>query len=444
MASRRASPENDPPAEVLRRAPFSDNPEVGARGQRTQQRILDAALEVFGEQGYHQCSIDPIAKRAGCSRASFYQYFSGKEDVFHHLSGQVARQLNASTEALGPVTADEAGWVALRAWVGRRSEIYQRYEPVFHAFPAAAESDQVVAAGSAQWSARTVAMVRSKVATTDLRPRQVDPVIMQVGEAITRTLDMARILRSAVEGHYDEARVGDALTDVMHRSLFGLDAEVNVHPAAVRTPPTLRFDFVIRDVLERGGPPSELTTAGHQTLTTLMEAGRKVFVERGYHRTRVDDVVEAAGVSHGAFYRYFDNKDQLARILTTSAMRTVSRVLAEIPPAPLGPDAAGRAALRRWLRRYGVTQADEAAMIRVWADAALSDATVRANSAPALDWGRRAMAGWLEPRGFGDIDTEALVMVALLSSFGARERSTDEVDAVTHIIEQGLLGTSSR
>jgi AcrR family transcriptional regulator len=38
----------------MRRAPFSDNPQVGARGQRTQQRILDAALRVFGEEGYHQ------------------------------------------------------------------------------------------------------------------------------------------------------------------------------------------------------------------------------------------------------------------------------------------------------------------------------------------------------------------------------------------------------
>ena len=35
------------PADVVRRAPFADNPHVGARGQRTQQRILDAALEAF-------------------------------------------------------------------------------------------------------------------------------------------------------------------------------------------------------------------------------------------------------------------------------------------------------------------------------------------------------------------------------------------------------------
>ena len=78
---------------VVRRAPFSDNPRVGTRGQRTQQRILDAALQVFGDEGYHRCSVDKIAKLGGCSRVSFYQYFASKEDVFRQLGEQVARQL---------------------------------------------------------------------------------------------------------------------------------------------------------------------------------------------------------------------------------------------------------------------------------------------------------------------------------------------------------------
>src|ERR1700733_14741163 len=88
---------------VVRRAPFSDNPRVGARGQRTRQRILDAALELFGEEGFHQCSIARIGERANCSRVSFYQYFSGKEDVFSSLSGQVARAISVSTEAIEPL-----------------------------------------------------------------------------------------------------------------------------------------------------------------------------------------------------------------------------------------------------------------------------------------------------------------------------------------------------
>jgi hypothetical protein len=83
-------------------------------------------------------------------------------------------------------------------------------------------------------------------------------------------------------------------------------------------------------------------------------------------------------------------------------------------------------------------------MLRVWVDAALQDAALRANSAPALDWGRRAMVPFLERRGLGDADTESVVLVALLSSFGARERTPAEVSAAAHVIEQGLLGFASR
>jgi len=455
MAARRRKSGTDPPAvtldaqtdagpaDVVRRAPFADNPHVGARGQRTQQRILDAALKAFGE-GYERCSVDTITKRAGCSRAAFYQYFSSKEDVFRHLTGQVARALSASTEALEAVTPTEAGWLALRAWVSRHSDIYERYEPMFHAFQAASESDAAVATGSARWSVRTVSRIRSRIASTTLRPRELDPVIAQLLECVTRTHDVARILRSAGARHYGEDRVGDALADVIHRSLFGLQADVNVHRPPPRRPPPLPFDPVVRDAFTKGETPPERTSTGRKTWEALMEAGRKVFVERGYHRTHVGDVVEAAGISRGAFYRYFENKDQLARTLAMRAMQTVSRVLAEIPaPAP-NDGAAGRTALRRWLRRYDLTQAHEAGMLRVWVDAALQDATLRASSAPALDWGRRVMASFLERRGFGDVDTEGLVMLALLGSFGTRERTAAEVDAAAHIIEQGLLGLGRR
>ncbi len=174
-----------------------------------------------------------------------------------------------------------------------------------------------------------------------------------------------------------------------------------------------------------------------------MSAGREVFVTRGYHATRVDDLAVAAGVSHGAFYRYFRNKDDLARILTVEAIRSVSTALSEIPDAAEreGPDA--RAALRRWLARYNAAQSGEAAMMRVWVDAALADATLREDSAAAFDWGWRRLARYVAPRDFGDVDAEAVVMLGLLSGFGGRPRSAVEIEAAAQIIERGLLGRLS-
>jgi AcrR family transcriptional regulator len=429
------------PGSVARRAPFSPNPLVGARGQRTQQRILDAALQVFGEEGYHESGIDRITKVAGCSRASFYQYFAGKEDVFRHLAGRVARQLSASIEVLGPLTSGADGWETKRAWVGRYADIYERYEPVFQAFQAAADSDEAIAGAAARAGERNVAGIRSRLATTTLPPRQLDPVIALLLECVPRAFADARIARSVTPDPYAEDRIGDALTDIAHRTLFGRRPEVNVHPpAGPDRHPTLEFSPVMQAALQEEPAGPELNAAGRRTLQALMESGRDMFVARGYHRSRIDDLVAAAGVSHGAFYRYFESKDQFVHVLAVRAIRTVSTAFAGIPDASTLDGPAGRTSLRRWLRRYNASQAAEAAMIRVWVDAAHQEPSLRSDAAAALDWGRRRMARFLGPRDFGDVETEAMVMVALLGAFGARERSTALIDAAAHIIERGFLG----
>ena len=439
-------PNGDPTA-VLRRAPFSDNPRVGTRGQRAHQRILEAALEVFGEEGYHRCGVIRITEVAGCSRAAFYQYFSSKEDVFRHLAGQVARELVASAEALAPVTADAAGWRSLRAWVARHGEIYDRYEPVFEAHEAAAESDEAVASGSARIADRTVAGVRAKLTTSLLPKRQLDEVIAILLECMTRTRGVAGIVAPALAqvpggtSAYPRSRVDDAMTDIAHRTLVGkMDPAVNVHAPAKRRPPRLPMGPVMLEGLQADDGPDDLSPTGARTLAALLAAGHEVLVARGYHGTRVDDIAAAAGVSHGAFYRYFDNKEHLVRLLAVRAIRTVSVALADIPDIADTPGTATSATLRQWLRRYHTTQASEAAMIRVWLDATADDPSLQPESAAALDWGRRRMAQFLEPRGFGDIDTEALVMVALLDALGARQPGPSTVPATAHIIERGFLG----
>ncbi len=440
------------PTPVVRRAPFADNPTVGARGQRTQQRILDAALKVFGDEGYHQCSIDRITKLAGCSRVSFYQYFSGKEDVFRNLTGQVARQLNASTEALEPLTPDRAGWDSLRGWVARHGDIYDRYEPVFHVFPQAAEIDEAVARGSARVGRRTVAMIRSRMAASTDTDRQLDAMIGLLFESVNRTFDIARLLRSWAPEAYPPARVEDSLTDVMHRSLFGVLPDVNVHPPAPTRPPTFEFRPEMWANLQGDGEAVAAGPNARKAQAALVETGRDVFLTRGYHGTRVDDLAAAAGVSHGAFYRYFRNKDDLALLFVARAIRAISTAFVDIPdvispatsgkPAASGKDdgAAGQAALRRWLRRYNAVHLDEAAMVRVWIDATLQDSSLIVDSVPALDWGRRRMVRYLEPRGFGDVDTDAVIMVSLISGFGAEPRSPAAVDGGARIIERGLCG----
>ena len=49
--------------------------------QEKSKLILDSALELFAEKGYHQTSISDITRKAGISKGLIYNYFESKDDV---------------------------------------------------------------------------------------------------------------------------------------------------------------------------------------------------------------------------------------------------------------------------------------------------------------------------------------------------------------------------
>jgi AcrR family transcriptional regulator len=56
-----------------------------ARGERTRQKLLEAAERVFAELGYHDASIVKITEAAGCGQGTFYLYFASKKEIFDEL-----------------------------------------------------------------------------------------------------------------------------------------------------------------------------------------------------------------------------------------------------------------------------------------------------------------------------------------------------------------------
>lgn len=61
--------------------------------------ILDAALAVFSERGYHQSSIDDIAREAGVSKALIYEHFASKQELYADLIARNARELTQRVTA---------------------------------------------------------------------------------------------------------------------------------------------------------------------------------------------------------------------------------------------------------------------------------------------------------------------------------------------------------
>jgi AcrR family transcriptional regulator len=56
--------------------------------------ILDAALAVFSQRGYHPASIDDIASEAGVSKALIYEHFASKQELYADLIARNTRELN--------------------------------------------------------------------------------------------------------------------------------------------------------------------------------------------------------------------------------------------------------------------------------------------------------------------------------------------------------------
>ncbi|MFP4475096.1 MAG: TetR/AcrR family transcriptional regulator [Desulfatibacillaceae bacterium] len=51
------------------------------RNNGKHELILDAAVRVFAERGYHQTTISQIARQAGVADGTIYLYFKNKEDI---------------------------------------------------------------------------------------------------------------------------------------------------------------------------------------------------------------------------------------------------------------------------------------------------------------------------------------------------------------------------
>ena len=84
----------------------------------------------------------------------------------------------------------------------------------------------------------------------------------------------------------------------------------------------------------------------------ILDAAIRVFAEHGYHRSRVGDIAEDAGVAHGLLYHYFASKDDVLRtIFVENWGELIGRfraVEAADEPAPEKLEGIAKILLRTW------------------------------------------------------------------------------------------------
>ncbi len=198
-----------------------------------------------------------------------------------------------------------------------------------------------------------------------------------------------------------------------------------------------------------GEPASKraLRKQGRQTMRKLLDAAMVVFARRGYHAARVDDIVKVARTSHGTFYLYFSNKEDLLRALVSEAAEEVAGLDSVL--GPVGPGPEGWQELRTWIDRFSLAWQRYAPVIRAWTDLVMNDselsdqAHAAASGVSATLVRRIAEAG--PPEGIDPV-AAAEAVVAMVDRFHyLRQFSGEPVDAqaldtLTTLIHRGLFG----
>jgi AcrR family transcriptional regulator len=92
-----------------------------ARTDATQQRILDAATDVFSARGFSAATMADIVGQSGASIGSIYHHFGGKKELFlaiyDRLSAEVELRIAEATQHAADLDSRQALAVHARAYL---------------------------------------------------------------------------------------------------------------------------------------------------------------------------------------------------------------------------------------------------------------------------------------------------------------------------------------
>ncbi|OBF50015.1 hypothetical protein A5756_22655 [Mycobacterium sp. 852002-53434_SCH5985345] len=114
----------------------------------------------------------------------------------------------------------------------------------------------------------------------------------------------------------------------------------------------------------------------------ILAAARRCFIRNGFHAASMHDLVEEAGMSSGAVYRYFPSKDAVIEAIAADNLERVVAVIGQAIDDGATPQAAIATVLDFVTRRHG-EDGFAAIAVLVWSEA-LRNATLAAHLREAI------------------------------------------------------------
>jgi AcrR family transcriptional regulator len=382
------------------------NAGVGRRGLHTRDRILGCAAEVFLANGFHATSLDAIAKAAHASRATVYQYFAGKEEIFRELSALAERDVLAHGEHLGQLGPTVHGMHALHRWLVEWADIYDAHAAVFAEFPGIGTATGLSVIDASAAAEEFHQTVTERLRGTRLRDLEADDAAAALG----RIPHMVHLYRyRAMFPLPARATVTWSLTVALQLMLFPETpddvlqaATPDVTEAYLRTPPP---------AFNTAGATAAVTdTPGSPIREDVLSVSSALFAERGYYAIGMEEIAAAADVSRATLYRYFSTKDKILAELTRRAVVEIEEHAAALP-------AMATNSLTEWMLGYVRFHRTYRGVIRAWFDGTVAEQLSGADVDHGIGAIHQAVAALLStvdlPAGM-DADVAGAVFVAVL------------------------------
>jgi AcrR family transcriptional regulator len=275
------------------------------------ERLIEALVELSGQQGYQGLSIAQISSRAGVSSATFYEIFEDREACMLAAYRSATQRTLARMEG----ALEEGEWArAARPAFGELLEAVRSdpdsgrvmFVEALSGGPRLREEQDMVLNLMEQSAEVLLEGAPAGASTLDVPGRALIGGVRYIVARHLRTNEEDRLARLTDDiiawmGSY-------AVPVEQGRWSTGPDALLRPTPEAEHEPaqePALDLPRLPRG--RHGLSPGEVARSQR---TRIILATAAVTMEQGYANTTVADIVAAAGVAKDAFYRHFSDREQ--------------------------------------------------------------------------------------------------------------------------------------
>jgi TetR/AcrR family transcriptional regulator, cholesterol catabolism regulator len=284
-----------------------------------QERVLDAAAELFWAKGYAATTTREIAASLGIRQASLYHHFSSKQNLLGKLCQTSLEQLISAVEsAVGETDCCQG---RIRILIGMHLNTLLKYQ-TRHALMLTE-----LRALSGQWRARVLGLRKryAKLVLAILQDGQSNGFVR--GDIPAKYLGFAllnMLNRVVIWFHRDEELSPDQLAEIFARTyLDGAATSRGRHSGVLLSLPSAS---------RQAGRRRKAAKASQETvLNELLDIASVLFARKGYVLTSTREIAAQAGMQKASLYYHIETKeDLLYEICKSSLVRIRSDVEAAL------------------------------------------------------------------------------------------------------------------